>query len=187
MAFSSQLSSAVEQSILMGSHGDIPAAEISRILHGLLFMRATAARSATDVATDVVESLDSKLTETTDGVSLAEFGDYLKEIFSAKNLYLSVKGSTLAAEYERLLSETKIITDIRPIFENAEENSVLGYVLMHTLKLSIEGSDSEEDICIALTDGLLSELGLQIERARRKSDTLASSLGKALGDRVREE
>lgn len=177
----------VEQALQAHAINDITEREISRIILGLLFLRVRSPSDANEFTREVIDGLAPDVTEEESGISLLQFGEYLQKLFSARNLYISAKGAALATEYERLLIETKIITDVRPIFENSEETSVLGYILMHTLKLSIEGSSDTEDICVALSDELLTALDAQIQRTKRKSETLSQALGISLGPRVEEE
>ena len=77
-------------------------------------------------------------------------------------------------EHPNLLHYSQILNDIRPVFDGAHSDDLVGVVITHTLKLEYHSGRGREEIYIALDDADLEELGDAIARARSQSDKLGS-------------
>src|SRR5262249_9184415 len=88
----------------------------------------------------------------------------------------SAKVQRLRFEYPNVFRDAKIITDMRPIFEQPE-NRPVGCALSHTLKLTYHDRAGEhKDIYLALDGMDLEILKKAIKRAEMKATTLKSFL-----------
>lgn len=101
----------------------------------------------------------------------------LLEILKLDSLSITARAGGLSIENERSLSEARIITDIRPIFERKNPQAPpAGAVIIHTLKISYRDDNQRRSFFVTLdNDGIL-ELSEQLERASSKAESLKSVL-----------
>ena len=132
-----------------------------------------------------------------DGVALAFWKDRLPGLdekrekiraaideYSGDNpIAISLKAKRLSYLYERVVADSEIITDARPIFDTKRE-SVLEYVISHCLVITYHDENSvsgqmlnQPSIHFALDMDDLLKLRKEIERAILKARTLEKDLG----------
>jgi hypothetical protein len=91
-------------------------------------------------------------------------------------LLVSAKTSVLAYTQEHLLTNTRIITDVRPVFDTAGQR-ILETVIVHTLALHyVNEAQDRTMIALSLDLGDVIELRKQCERAERKAKVVAEAL-----------
>ena len=92
-------------------------------------------------------------------------------------LLISGKAHTLAYAHDHLLMASRVITDVRPVFDAAGER-ILETVITHTLAISyMDSGETRRAISFALDQRDVNELRKQCERAERKAKVVKSSLG----------
>jgi hypothetical protein len=97
----------------------------------------------------------------------------------AFSLDIAEKASDLLIEHERIFSDSKIVTDIRPIFDSETEKKVEAAILIHTLKIQYKDSEATKEFYVALDSDDLDNLYEQIVIAIGNRDALAAVLRKA--------
>ncbi|MDF5735473.1 MAG: hypothetical protein V7L04_31155 [Nostoc sp.] len=97
----------------------------------------------------------------------------------AFSLDISDKASNLLVEHERIFSDSKIFTDIRPVFDSETERKVEAAILIHTLKIEYRDTEGTKEFYIALDSDDLDNLYEQITIAIDNRDALGSILKKA--------
>ena len=105
----------------------------------------------------------------------------LKALLSCDNsLAVVVKALTVMREHQRVLCHARILTDIRPIFDD-DPQQLSATMIVHNLQIGYKNSAGEnhEEFYVAMDDDDLEMLGEYIERARQKSKTLKTALEKA--------
>lgn len=88
--------------------------------------------------------------------------------------------TTLHVDYERLLRNSGILTDLRPLFSKLDNSfdALRGGIVTHTLKLNMVQADGNvEEIYVALDSDDLMELHNQIEAALQKERLLKEYIG----------
>jgi len=91
-------------------------------------------------------------------------------------LLVSSKANSLANTHQNLLMSSRLITDVRPVFNEAG-TTILEMVITHTLALQVNDEHSERLlITIGLDSADISELKSQCERAERKARIVAEKL-----------
>lgn len=111
-----------------------------------------------------------------DGNLKNDIREDLIRIFDS-SLALSSKAIDLLLEGERALSTTRIITDLRPIFNEEKEAKINAGVILHTLKISYKDSkSSDNEFYVQLDSGDLQTLKDQISRAEIKERQLKDSI-----------
>lgn len=135
-----------------------------------------AVRSAADAnrvpATDVAESvaLDAQSRKLVEPGQRELLSRRLNELLRLRSVVLTAKAFQLTTEYRDKLQSARIITDLRPIFEQDDSDpAATSVIITHTLKLEILNND---DVYVAMTNEELLQLKQQVERALKKAQAL---------------
>jgi hypothetical protein len=97
----------------------------------------------------------------------------LKLLVQEKSVRLAARAIELTYDYANLLRRTRILTDIRPLFnENADK--IEGAVVSYTLRLHFNSADGEHELSIALDEADIQTLIAQCNRALKKAATSRS-------------
>jgi len=100
----------------------------------------------------------------------------LLKLFKKNNpIRVAVKSRILISEVSNLYHESRIITDVRPVFSSNEENSVIGKVILSNLKISYRKDDAFKEFFVTLEEEDLEELKKIIDRAIKKTKQLKSN------------
>ncbi|WP_380168325.1 hypothetical protein [Jannaschia sp. R86511] len=134
---------------LIGSHG-YPVGEM-----------AAALSQSSDLDIDVAErgSLTAVLTQVLASPAIRSLG----------------KAHDLAQEHERLVHTSRVVTDIRPIFEEAT-SAPLGAIVTHKLRLGYWKNGRIEEIEVTLPDSQLERLRVALDRAKEKGRSVQALL-----------
>lgn len=89
---------------------------------------------------------------------------------------LTIKTISLGKEYEKILVNAKILTDIRPAFANL--NKFDAAIIVHSLKIEYQTGERHEDIVLTLSLNGLKMLKDQIVRAEKKEELIKKSMDK---------
>jgi hypothetical protein len=81
----------------------------------------------------------------------------------------------LVYDYANLLRRTRVLTDIRPLFNNAADQ-IEGAVVSYTLRLRYDSADGEHELSIALDESDIRILADQCDRALTKATTARAML-----------
>jgi len=145
---------------------DIDAPNITTILVSLV-KTLEASGFAEEVFVDrVIETLFPE-----DHESKATERDLIHDALKVRSVGLTVKAIDLLNEYERRLLEARVVTDLRPVFEN-EDLEASCALIVHNLRLEVETNLLPEAFFVALTDEQMRDLSKVLERALMKSDAL---------------
>jgi hypothetical protein len=128
------------------------------------------------------------------GEAVAELEDFpnvteeQKKIFEARiTTLLSINGALdvaskvgeLLLEYEHLFLSSRIITDIRPVFDSDLNKIPAGALIVHTLKLEYKQGNEEKDFYIALDTNDVKKMREQLDRAEQKAKSIKLMLNQA--------
>lgn len=95
----------------------------------------------------------------------------LTDLLGQRSFYAGVKETQLRAEYEHVFRSARIVTDMRPVFEedlSAPHHAFIG----HTLKVEYSDRNAIKQIYIAMDSADLEALGELIERAKKKEQII---------------
>lgn len=95
------------------------------------------------------------------------------------SLAVTARAKNLLSEYERVFSSSRIFTDLRPVFESNEEQTITGSLIVHTLKIEYRDSEGGKEFYIPLDLQDLQNLRKQIDRAELKEKAVQQLLHKA--------
>ncbi|WP_166482199.1 hypothetical protein, partial [Scytonema sp. UIC 10036] len=114
------------------------------------------------------------------GEEISQFQKRLTSLLEIEgSISITNKAETLLQEYERVYSNSRVITDVRPVFNGEPEKGVLGVLITHTLKIEYKDINGTKEIYISLDSEDLKNLSKQLSKAEEKSEALQSMLNKA--------
>lgn len=99
-----------------------------------------------------------------------ELETHLPNFFSLPSVMSVVKMLDLSYDYSNLLQNSKILTDIRPIF-NEDASNIEGSVISYTLRIYYNTRSISKNLSIALDKEDIIKLRNQCERALEKAKT----------------
>jgi hypothetical protein len=135
-------------------------------LHGLM-------RSADATSEDVFEALRKavEMEASDSGLLLKDWvvvADQLRQLVDTKSVRLAATAIELAYDYANLLRKSKILTDIRPIYNPGAE-TIEAAVVSFTLRIHFDSADGEHELSIACDKSDVDALAEQCDRALRKA------------------
>ena len=134
---------------------------------------------AEDITELLVESKDEDLKIDKEKSEL--FKANLNKLLSFDNsIGLSIKGTQLLSENQHIFERSRIITDIRPIFDSYRIDKIDASLVIHNLKISFISQETDSDIYFILDQNDLKDLKKQILRAEKKEQTIMKKFGKDL-------
>lgn len=85
-----------------------------------------------------------------------------------------IKSKILETTNPRNFNDSKILTDLRPIFRDKDGEELIGHVIVNQLKITYTENTKRKEFFITLDSNDLNQLKLTIERAERKVKVLES-------------
>lgn len=162
---------------LLGVVAELLSEDAERLVRQLLsfqgLVRQTG-RSLDDVLSGIRSAIERQGADV--GLELAEWEnveDAIKLLVQEKSVRLAATAMELAYDYTNLLRRTKILTDIRPLFDESADK-VEGAVVSYTLRLHYNSADGEHALSIALDEADIRTLVAQCTRAIKKAATSRS-------------
>ena len=101
------------------------------------------------------------------------FEKRLEKLLTIKTVVISSKAQRLRLEYPVTFHDAIIMTDMRPVFDKAEERPV-GCEISHTLEITYHEHGDHKEFFVALDDDDLETIKKAIQRAEAKSASVKS-------------
>ena len=92
----------------------------------------------------------------------------LTDFFSIRTIYLTACALDLSFEHVNLFRGARILTDIRPIFDEAA-TVIEAAVVSHTLRVRFENAEGRHELTFALEESDVNQISEQCKRALGKS------------------
>lgn len=160
-------------------------AELSDVIGGVHTLFHSGKTSISEFIKDVsdayVESLDETDSQADAQEKAAKLQNNLRQILRVKQIFASTKAISLLNDHERLFIKSRIITDVRPIFEEDVALPIIGSVITHSLKLTVRVNGKIENCFVTLDSLDLFELQETIKRAIEKSNEIGKSMSSEAG------
>jgi hypothetical protein len=153
--------------------------EIDEIIRSILSLFALKESEDLDITTFASEIAEA-LKKTKDEALKPPVNFQLESLLSLLEspFYIKTKATRLAAERDRILLNTRIITDVRPIFTEDISCKIKANMILHNLKIEYAESGQFKEINFALDKDDLKKLKDYIERAEKKEKVLREELKK---------
>lgn len=136
------------------------------------------ARQEYGLSTDtLVERMSSDIEEL--GLSQDQQGqlkERLLEFLSIKSLAVTAKAANVMTSHERIFRKARILTDVRPIFEEDDSGHPAAAVVIHMLKITYQQNDGDAHFFVALDTEDVRKLRDVLNRADKKAANLQSLL-----------
>ena len=135
-------------------------------------------------AKDLIESLSSGISKAAPPWNEEQISRWkaleetLHKLFSLSIVWTVIKAMDLSFDYPQLLQNIKIMTDIRPIF-NEEASEIQGSIITYTLRIYFDSIGGSESLSIAMDENDVKKLKKICERALNKAQTAKSFMQKA--------
>lgn len=112
-----------------------------------------------------------------DDAHLARLHDSLLTLLKVPSLSLAVKATGILLQNERSLIASRILTDVRPVFD-IDSNDIGGGLVIHTLKLEYiaENDETPKQFFVSLDSDDIEDLIRNLERAKQKASKLKNLL-----------
>jgi hypothetical protein len=94
-------------------------------------------------------------------------------------LGVTSKAIDVVRDHERVFTRSRVLTDMRPIFESDIEKGPAGIALVHMLKIEYADVDGKHEFFVALDSIDLEQLRQQLDRADRKAKAIELMLDRA--------
>jgi len=107
-----------------------------------------------------------------------EIESFIRELLNLTDIpfYLNAKAKHLAHENNYTILDSRIFTDIRPIFTEDKDCNLKGYVVQHNLKLEYREGFEFKDAYFSLDKDSLDKLKRNINRAETKEKVIRKEL-----------
>lgn len=141
------------------------------LFYGLSSLRVSSKRSKKQIEEDLLNSLENSEREVFENPNIQK---YIQRILSIENsVFLTVATAEASSEREKLLHDAEIITDARPVFNDDE---IIAFTTIHTLKLSISENGDDSTIYLALDKSDMEKLEKAIQQSRSREEVLISKI-----------
>lgn len=139
----------------------------------VLFSFVTIGRRGFIPVSDVLIGVGDALSKKWDNGQLQKWRDCqtgLLGLLSSKSLSLATKARDLSFDFEKVCLAARILTDIRPVFDD-ERNKIVGAEITQTLRIEYSSPEGDhENISMALDARDIERLKTSCEQAIRKAD-----------------
>ena len=141
----------------------------------LLFLKASSGKSTGDLVKEITARLvtGDKQEATLSAAAVPNFKKNLGRILELSKLTNRAKALSLATDSQRLFSDAKIVSDVRPVFGEDVSKPPLGAVILHSLKIGFAEDGEEREFFVTMDSKDLRELQSWITRALSKDATLS--------------
>jgi hypothetical protein len=110
------------------------------------------------------------------GSDSAAFEKYLTTLLSNRDVRRWQKALSLVSEHERILLETRLFTDARPVYVEEPDEEPDAFVMFHMLRVTYREDFEQKEIYLALDSDDLFELKANVERAIKKRGSVAAKI-----------
>ena len=173
----SEMSEAIRNQVPSINRDDLAA--IVETLYSLYHVREFSEVRADRFVTDIVESVlkDEKLGAATQD-DIPRLRKTFRRLLNIDTLNALTKAIKLQRDGERIYCDSRIITDIRPVFSGEVSEAPSSAVIRHTLKIGYhrDGDGPHQAFYVAMDETDLHSLIEDIGRAIEKSETLTKVL-----------
>lgn len=141
---------------------------VVRMIYSVVAGPIDTGQKAKQFISDIVDTLRSRGDDTI--VPNQSFVEEMMIVFEVMEPH--VKARSLAFDREKILRNSKILSDVRPIFDSNDPSKIHGFTILHTLQVEFTETGKWEMHQFAMSTDDLEELKQHIERAEEKEAAL---------------
>jgi hypothetical protein len=158
---------------------------LSRVFLGLAFAIRSQRRTSADLMKALDEALRSPdLKGVPDPLLWHECAPIIEQMITSPSVMLSTKARDLAEDFERALISARILTDVRPVYNHADD--IVGAEIIQTLRIEFDSRADKNTGTISFGLDLedIKHLLTACERALKKAEAANTLMRAGLGDEV---
>lgn len=148
---------------------------LSQILSLSMLVRVSESKSV-----DVIKALRVAMSSEDQRAEWDSIAGSMQGLVDSTPVRLVTKAMELSYDYANLLRKARIITDLRPLFDD-EGEKVEGGVVTHTLRIAYSSDDGGHEVSLALDIKDVEKLHEQCERAIKKANTIKDEFVQSTG------
>lgn len=157
------------------------AGQIAIVILSLYNLMGMDEYSANEVSRDIAISAEqSKELIKPDGWSHDEFSSFLLQVLTVGgSLAILAKGNGVVNDHQHLFYDSRILTDLRPIFKPSAEQVPDALVIVHHLKIAYVDGKDQKEFFVAMDESDLHKLQKNLEKAIAKANNLKPIIEKS--------
>ncbi|NVJ20657.1 hypothetical protein HUW62_05400 [Myxococcus sp. AM011] len=128
---------------------------------------------------DAVKSVASEVAQPTGSDWSAIENALMRILAMERPLGVVTRTFEVMAEYQRLFGESRIVTDIRPVFDAGKVGAPAAAIVVHNLRIEFRENEKTHEIFLALDSDDIKQLQDVLVRAQEKERSLRSLLESA--------
>ncbi|MCC7337871.1 MAG: hypothetical protein IT422_22515 [Pirellulaceae bacterium] len=137
------------------------------------------ARMSESKAIDVTKALRNEFDRADEQLEWDKIAGPIQGLIESKAIRLVTKVMELSYDYANLFRKARIVTDLRPLFDEPGVK-VEGGVVTHTLRLSYQSDDGGHDLSVALDLQDVKKLREQCDRAITKATSIRDAFTESI-------
>jgi hypothetical protein len=111
---------------------------------------------------------------------LAHFEQRLTKLLAIDgSISISSQAISLLQEYDSIFLNSRIITDVRPIFKAETKEGIAGALVVHTLKIAYQDASGSKEFYVALDSTDVKKLQEQLSQSLIEAKVIQAMLNKA--------
>ena len=155
--------------------------EILRAIHSIYSLRIQGNLKNTEIITGLINAVSSDDTfSQLSAEELAHFKQRLTKILAIDgSISISSQALILLQEYDSIFLNSRIITDVRPVFKAETKEEIAGALVVHTLKIAYQDASGSKEFYVALDSSDVKKLQEQLSQSLIEAKVIQAMLNKA--------
>jgi hypothetical protein len=155
--------------------------EILKAIHSIYSVRIQGNLKNTEIITGLINAVSSDDTfSQLSAEELAHFKQRLTKILAIDgSISISSQALILLQEYDSIFLNSRIITDVRPVFKAETKEEIAGALVVHTLKIAYQDASGSKEFYVALDSSDVKKLQEQLSQSLIEAKVIQAMLNKA--------
>ena len=155
--------------------------EILKAIHSIYSLRIQGNLKNTEIITGLINAVSSDDTfSQLSAEELAHFKQRLTKILAIDgSISISSQSLILLQEYDSIFLNSRIITDVRPVFKAETKEEIAGALVVHTLKIAYQDASGSKEFYVALDSSDVKKLQEQLSQSLIEAKVIQAMLNKA--------
>lgn len=104
------------------------------------------------------------------------FRERLLQFLAVNSIVVTAKAFNILSSHEHTLNNVRILTDIRPIFQEDDSDAPSAAVIVHMLRISYKESQEDKEFFVAMDNSDIDKLEVTLKRAKAKAQSIQGIL-----------
>ena len=155
--------------------------EILKAIHSIYSLRIQGNLKNTEIITGLINAVSSDGTfSQLSAEELAHFEQRLTKLLAIDgSISISSQAISLLQEYDSIFLNSRIITDVRPVFKAETKEEIAGALVVHTLKIAYQDASGSKEFYVALDSSDVKKLQEQLSQSLIEAKVIQAMLNKA--------